>query len=52
VYNFLTWVMLVDPMVAKDCDVQAHETAVLELLLLAASWALQFWPVNGGHLFF
>ncbi len=51
VYNFLTRVRLVGPMVAIDCDAQALETAVQYSSLSAACWALQFCPVYVGQLF-
>ena len=51
VYNFLTWVMLVGPMVAMDCDAQALETAVRYSSLSAACCALRLCPVYVGRLF-
>ena len=51
VYNILTWVMLVGPMVAMDCDAQALETAVQYSSLSVACCALRFCPVYVGRLF-
>ncbi len=51
VYNVLTWVRLVGPMVAIDCNAQALKTAVQYSSLSAACWALRFCPVYMGRLF-
>jgi hypothetical protein len=51
VYSFLTWVRLLGPMVAIDCDVQARDTAVRYSSLSAALCALRFRPVYVGRVF-